>query len=94
LNIGMSLEDILSKMTTLPANLIMPAMAGRGAIENGNRADLVVFDSKKINGKAGVENPNQFSEGINMVFVNGKLAYEKGSLMQSAGVAIKYDTRG
>jgi N-acyl-D-aspartate/D-glutamate deacylase len=90
----MSLEDILAKMTTIPANLILPAMAGRGFIENGSRADLVVFDPRKINGKASVENPNQFSEGISMVFVNGKPAYENGILLQSAGVAIKYNGRG
>lgn len=94
LDIGMSLEDILAKVTTLPANLISPAMAGRGIIENGNRADLVIFDPMKINGKASVENPNQFSEGISMVFVNGKLAYENGTLLQSAGVAVKYNGRG
>ena len=89
-NMGMSLESILEKVTTLPRNLILPAMKNRGVIENGYKADLVIFDPAKINGKASVENPNQFSDGIKMVFVNGKRAYENGSLLESSGVGIKY----
>ena len=90
LNMGMSLESILEKVTTMPRNLILPAMKNRGVIENGYKADLVIFDPAKINGKASVENPNQFSDGIKLVFVNGKRAYENGSLLESSGVGINY----
>lgn len=90
LDIGMTLEDILDKVTTLPRSLIQPAMAKRGIIENGSKADLVIFDPKLINGKASVENPNQFSSGIQLVLVNGKKAFENGTLLQTAGTGIKY----
>lgn len=89
LDIGMSLEDILEKVTTLPRSLIQPAMGKRGMIENGFKADLVVFDPKQINGTASVENPNQFSAGIKLVMVNGKKAFENGTLLQPAGMVIK-----
>jgi len=90
LDIGMSLEQIIGKITSLPRGLILPAMKDRGLIQNGSKADLVVFDPKKINGRASVENPNQFSEGISMVFVNGKVAYKEGVLGTEAGIPIKY----
>ena len=90
LDIGMKPEEILAKVTTLPAALISPAMKGRGAIAAGNIADLVVFDPNTINGRASVENPNQFSAGISMVLVNGKVAYRDGVLAEAAGKPIRY----
>jgi N-acyl-D-aspartate/D-glutamate deacylase len=80
LDIGMPLEKALGKVTTMQRNLISPALKDRGILEDGAWADLTVFDSKKINGKATVENPNQFSDGIEKIFVNGNLAYNNGSL--------------
>jgi N-acyl-D-aspartate/D-glutamate deacylase len=93
LDIGMPLEQILDKITTLPRGLIQPAMSNRGLIENGFKADLVAFDPNKIKGMASVENPNQFSSGIKMVMVNGRIAFENGTLLESAGVGIKYQPR-
>ena len=90
MNLGMSTEKILDKITTAPRNLILPAMKNRGLISEGYQADLVIFDSEKINGRADVANPNQFSDGIDFVMVNGKIAYQNGKLLESAGVAIKY----
>ncbi len=90
LSIGLPLEKILEKITTLPRSLILPAMKERGVLADGAWADLVVFDVAKINGKATVENPNQFSDGIEMVFVNGQAAYSEGTLGSSAGVGIHY----
>lgn len=90
INIGMPLERILEKMTTLPRSLILPAMKDRGVMTDGAWADLTVFDSSKVNGNATVINPNQFSDGIEMVFVNGKPAYRNGKLETSGGVGIRY----
>ena len=55
-----------------------------------DHADITVFDPIRINGKASVENPNQFSDGIEMVLVNGKVAYRSQKLMESAGMPIRY----
>lgn len=90
LDIGMSIEKVLSKVTTLPAQLMRGAMDNRGDIANGKMADLVIFDPKTINGKASVANPNQFSEGISEVFVNGDLVYQDQKILASKGKAVRY----
>ena len=89
-DIGLPLEKILEKVTTLPRQLISPALHNRGVLAEGAQADIVVFDPALINGVASVENPNQFSAGIRMVFVNGKLAVDQGKLGESSGVPIRY----
>ncbi len=45
-------------------------------LEEGAIADLTVFDPATIRGNATVENPNQFSSGIDLVIVNGKIAFQ------------------
>lgn len=89
LDIGMPLEKILEKMTTLPRSLILPALKDRGVLEEGAIADLTVFDPSTIRGNATVENPNQFSSGIDLVIVNGKIAFRGGKLTAKNGAAIK-----
>src|SRR6185436_7903127 len=75
-DINLSLENILEKMTASPRSLIMPTMKDRGVLEEGAIADLTVFDPATIRGNATVENPNQFSSGIELVIVNGKIAFK------------------
>lgn len=89
LDIGMPLEKILEKMTTLPRSLILPALKDRGVLEEGAIADLTVFDPSTIRGNATVENPNQFSSGIDLVIVNGKIAFKDGKLVAKKGAAIR-----
>lgn len=89
LNIGIPLEKIIEKMTTLPRSLMQPALKDRGVLENGAIADLTVFDASKIRGNATVENPNQFSSGIEVVIVNGKIAFKDGAPANKSGLAIK-----
>ncbi len=90
LDIGLPLEKILNKTTTMARSLVLPVMKDRGELENGFMADLTVFDPTIINGKASVENPNQFSAGIKLVMVNGKIAYQNGKLGEMEGVGLKY----
>ncbi len=90
LDIGLPLEKILEKVTTLPRSLILPAMNDRGILKDGSWADLVVFDQARVNARATVENPNQFSDGIDLVAVNGKIAYRDGKLQNTGGVGIHY----
>ena len=89
LNIGMPLEKIIEKMTTLPRSLMQPVLKDRGVLEDGAIADLTVFDPEKIRGNATVENPNQFSSGIDVVIVNGKIAFKDGAPANKGGLAIK-----
>lgn len=88
--ISMPLEKMLYKMIDLPKSLVSKPLENRGKIQTGYWADLVIFNPETIQGKATVENPNQFSQGIEYVLVNGQLAYEKGQLKNMAGVGIKY----
>ena len=89
LDINMPLENIIEKMTSLPASVVSSAMKGRGVFDDGANADVTVFDAATINGNATVENPNQFSSGIELVIVNGKVAFKDGKLAARSGVAIK-----
>jgi len=86
------LEKMLDKMTGLSANLVGKPMNGRGELKSGNIADITVFNPQVIDGMATNANPNQFSKGIELVVVNGKIALEKGKteLTANAGAAIKY----
>ena len=89
LDIGLPLEKILEKMTTLPRSVVHPALKDRGIMEDGAIADLTVFDPQTIRGNATIENPNQFSSGIDLVIVHGKIAFRDGKLLAKHGSAIK-----
>jgi N-acyl-D-amino-acid deacylase len=65
----LSLEEAVRRMTSLPADLF--GLAGRGRIEPGAHADLVVFDPATIVDRATYERPFQAAEGIRHVVVNG-----------------------
>ena len=72
------LEEAIRKMTSFPANRLN--LKDRGIIREGFYADLVVFDEEKIIDRATYEEPRQFPEGIEYLFVNGRILLEKGTL--------------
>jgi len=63
-------------MTSLPADTI--GLKGRGRIEKGAFADLVIFDPAAIRDEATLEQPRQKAKGIETVIVNGKVTYQNG----------------
>ncbi|MCF7891063.1 D-aminoacylase [Candidatus Bipolaricaulota bacterium] len=71
-----TLEKAIRKMTSFPAQKL--GIKDRGLLREGYRADVVVFDPDQIMDKATYEDPHRFPEGINYVFVNGKLVVEDG----------------
>ena len=89
LDINLPLETIIEKMTSLPCSVVHPVMKGRGVLEEGAIADLTLFDPATIRGNATVEDPNQFSSGIALVIVNGKVAFRAGKVVAKNGVGIK-----
>jgi N-acyl-D-aspartate/D-glutamate deacylase len=89
LDIGMPLEKILEKMTSLPRSVMLPALRERGILEEGAIADLTIFDPATIRGNATVDNPNQLSSGIDLVIVNGKIAFGDGRFAAKNGAAVK-----
>jgi N-acyl-D-aspartate/D-glutamate deacylase len=90
LDLGMPLETILDKMTALPRSVVLPALRERGVLEEGAVADLTVLDPVTIRGNATLDNPNQFSSGIELVTVSGKVAYRNGRLAARNGAAVRY----
>lgn len=73
----LSWEQAIKKITGTPAKLF--AIKNRGVIREGNHADLVVFDPQTLTDAATFQNPYQYSKGMEAVFVNGEIAYEKKS---------------
>lgn len=86
---GRPVEWMLEKMTLLPQRVMRPVLQGRGVLEEGAIADLVVMDPARVRGNATVENPNQVSSGVDLVLVRGRFAWRGGRLTERAGVAIR-----
>jgi len=70
------LEEAIRRMTSLPASNLK--LEGRGSLEPGSFADLVIFDPQEIQDHASYENPHQYSTGVIHVFVNGQQVLEDG----------------
>lgn len=71
-----SLEEAVHKLSQLPASNLK--IQKRGSLTEGNYADVVVFNPKTITDKATFEDPHQYSEGMQHVFVNGTQVLEDG----------------
>lgn len=74
------LGQAIRKITALPADWVnIPA---RGRIREGYFADLVLLDLSRVKEKATYADPRQFSEGTEMVWVNGTLMLEAGEVFR------------
>jgi N-acyl-D-amino-acid deacylase len=71
----LSIEDAVRKMTSFPAKRF--GLGNRGLLTEGYSADIVVFDIDRIEDKATYEDPSRYPEGIEYVFVNGRLTTKK-----------------
>jgi dihydroorotase/N-acyl-D-amino-acid deacylase len=72
----LSLEDAIRKFSALPAQRLR--LGDRGVLKQGMWADIVIFDPSAIRDKATFENPNQLSQGMQYVLVNGVPVIENG----------------
>ena len=70
------LEEAIRKFTALAAQRM--GFADRGALKAGMWADLVIFDPETVRDLATFENPNQLSQGMDYVLVNGVPVIEDG----------------
>lgn len=70
------LEEAVRKMSSLPANRL--GLKDRGLIKKGMKADLVLFDKDTVKDLATFAQPQNLSEGIEFVFVNGQKVWENG----------------
>jgi N-acyl-D-amino-acid deacylase len=72
-----SLEEAVHKLSGLPAGQLH--LKKRGTLQDGNYADLVVFDPATIKANSTYENPHQFATGVIDVFVNGTQVLKEGN---------------
>ena len=66
----------IRSMTSLPANVF--GMKDRGVIRAGAWADILVIDPVRVADKATYTDPHQFSEGIDTIVINGRMARLNG----------------
>lgn len=77
------LHTAVHKMTGLPAARF--ALGARGRIHAGGCADLVLFDPARVRDTASFHDPVRAAEGIDAVWVNGKLAYDGDQVIARPG---------
>lgn len=77
------LHTAVHKMTGLPAARF--ALGARGRIHAGGCADLVLFDPARVRDTASFHDPVRAAEGIDAVWVNGKLAYDGNQVIARPG---------
>ncbi len=65
----LTLEDAIRKFSALPAQRMR--LTDRGVLKAGLCADIVIFDPARVHDAATFENPNQLSQGMEYVLVNG-----------------------
>jgi dihydroorotase/N-acyl-D-amino-acid deacylase len=70
------LEEAVRKFSALPAEQLR--FTDRGVLKKGMWADIVIFDPATIRDLATFENPNQLSDGMQFVLVNGVPVIENG----------------
>ena len=95
---ALTLEDAIRKMSALPAQRLR--LTDRGVLKVGMWADVVVFDPATVRDLATFDNPNQLSEGMEYVLVNGVPVIEHskmtgalpGKVLRGPGFAVQ-DTR-
>ena len=75
---NLTLEDAIRKFSALPAQRMR--LTDRGVLKEGMWADVVVFDPETVKDIATFENPNQLSQGMEYVLVNGVAVVADGKM--------------
>jgi dihydroorotase/N-acyl-D-amino-acid deacylase len=74
----LELADAIRKFSALPAQRMR--LSDRGVLKRGMWADVVIFDPATIRDLATFEQPNQLSEGMQYVLVNGVPVIAEGKM--------------
>lgn len=77
-----TMEEAIYKMTGLPAKRMK--LAGRGVLKEGNYADILVFDPKRFTDHATFRDPAQAADGLDYLFLNGKLTIRQDEWVEKA----------
>jgi dihydroorotase/N-acyl-D-amino-acid deacylase len=74
----LTLPDAIRKFSALPAQRLR--LTDRGVLKQGMWADVVIFDPATIRDLAAYEQPNQLSQGMDYVLVNGVPVVAQGKM--------------
>jgi N-acyl-D-aspartate/D-glutamate deacylase len=74
----LTLEDAIRKFSALPSQRLR--LEGRGLLRVGMWADITIFDPANIHDLATFDNPNQLSQGMDYVLVNGVPVINQGKM--------------
>ena len=74
----LTLEDAIRKFSALPSQRLR--LEGRGLLRIGMWADITIFDPATIRDLATFDNPNQLSQGMDYVLVNGVPVIDQGRM--------------
>jgi dihydroorotase/N-acyl-D-amino-acid deacylase len=74
----LTLADAIRKFSALPAQRMR--LTDRGVLKAGMWADVVIFDPATVRDRATFDNPNQLSEGMEYVLVNGVPVIDQGKM--------------
>jgi dihydroorotase/N-acyl-D-amino-acid deacylase len=74
----LSLPDAIRKFSALAAQRMR--FTDRGVLKEGMWADVVIFDPATVRDVATFENPNQLSQGMEYVLVNGVPVIDGGKM--------------
>jgi len=69
-----TMQEAIRRMTSQPAARM--GLVGRGSLQKGNYADILVFDPKKFTDHATFTNPAQKATGLDWCIVNGQVAID------------------
>jgi N-acyl-D-aspartate/D-glutamate deacylase len=69
--------DAIRKMTAMPADRL--GLSDRGRIAVGQFADIVIYDPALVGDNATFADAHHFSSGIDIVIVNGRIAWDDGA---------------
>jgi N-acyl-D-amino-acid deacylase len=74
--LGFSREETVARMTSVPARRF--GIRGRGVLEKGAFADLVIWNESAFKANATYADPHRFSSGVTCAMVNGSIPYRDG----------------
>ncbi len=81
---SITLMDAIRKMSFMPAQRLeksTPAGRGKGRLQEGADADVVVFDPQVVTDRATYQKPMEASTGMQFVIVGGTVLIDQGKLV-------------
>ncbi len=79
--LAFTLEETVARMTSVPARRL--GLVGRGTLARGAAADVAVWKPDEFKNVSTFSRPHAFATGMELVFVNGKLAYRRGEFLHA-----------